>query len=68
MPYRGAGQPVRVTSEDPTTAATRAFIYCVRHNVDPIANVHAGYDSALGVICACQSRRTGCEVAIGAQL
>ena len=68
MPYRGAGQPVRVTSEDPTTAAARAFIYCVRHNVDPIANVHAGYDSALGVISACQSRRTGRMVNMDTQL
>jgi predicted dehydrogenase len=64
MPYRGPGSPVHVTEEDPTTAATRAFIYCVRHNVEPIANVQAGYGSALGVIHACESRRTHIQVAI----
>ncbi|HEV2575582.1 MAG TPA: Gfo/Idh/MocA family oxidoreductase [Acidobacteriaceae bacterium] len=64
MPYRGAGSPVQVTNEDPTTAATRAFIYCVRHNVDPIANVHVGYNSAIGVIHACESRKTHAEVTI----
>jgi predicted dehydrogenase len=66
MPYRGPGSPVQVTAEDPTTAATRAFIYCVRHNTEPIANVHAGYGSALGVINACESRKSHAQVEINA--
>lgn len=66
MPYRGPGSPVHVTEEDPTTAATRAFIYCIRRNVEPIANVQAGYYSALGVIQACQSRKTHAQVTIEA--
>ena len=64
MPYRGPGTPVQVNAEDPTTAATRAFIYCVRHGAEPIANVHAGYGSALGVIHANESRRTHMQVQI----
>lgn len=66
MPYRGGGNPVRVTTEDSTTAAARAFIYCVRYNVDRIANVHVGYNSALSVIHAGESRRTHAEVTITA--
>lgn len=66
MPYRGAGSPVKVTAEDPTTAATRAFIYCVRHKVQPIADVHAGYGSALGVIPACESLKSHAQVTITA--
>lgn len=66
MPYRGAGTPVTVDAEDPTTAATRAFVYCVRHNVDPIANVHVGYRSALGVIHACEAREKHTQVTIPA--
>ena len=66
MPYRGAGSPVHVTNEDPTTAAARAFIYCVRHNINPIADVQVGYNSALGVIHACESRRSHTQVTIGA--
>jgi predicted dehydrogenase len=66
MPYRGPGSPVEVTPEDPTTAATRAFIYCVRHGVQPIADVHVGYGSALGVIQANEARRTNRQVAVPA--
>ena len=63
MPYRGPGKPVNVTTaEDPTTAATRAFIYCVRNNTAPIANAEVALGSALGVIYANQSRATRREV------
>ena len=65
MPYRGPGKPVDVsTAEDPTTAATRAFVYCVRTGTTPIANAHVGLGSALAVIHANESRRLRKEVAI----
>lgn len=65
MPYRGEGKPVDVsTAEDPTTAATRAFIYCVRTNTRPIADAKVGLGSALAVINANQSLRSKREVAI----
>jgi predicted dehydrogenase len=66
MPYRGAGSPVKVTPEDPTTAATRAFVYCVRNGTEPIANVHVGYGSALGVIHANEARRKNAQVMVPA--
>jgi predicted dehydrogenase len=57
MPYRGPGKPVQVTTaEDPTTAATRAFVYCVRTNTQPIADVHVGFGSALAVVQSNQAR------------
>jgi predicted dehydrogenase len=65
MPYRGPGKPVDVsTAEDPTTAATRAFVYCVRTGTPPIADARVGLGSALGVIRANESRREKKEVAI----
>jgi predicted dehydrogenase len=57
MPYRGPGKAVDVkTAEDPTTAATRAFVYCVRTNSRPIADVHVGLASALAVVQADRAR------------
>jgi predicted dehydrogenase len=65
MPYRGPGKPVEITTaEDPTTAATRAFVYCVRTGTEPIANVHVGLGSALAVIQANQARREKREVEV----
>ena len=65
MPYRGPGKPVDVTTaEDPTTAATRAFIYCVRTGTEPIANAQVGLGSALAVVLADQARQQRKEVAI----
>jgi len=65
MPYRGPGKPVDVTTaEDPTTAATRAFIYCVRTGTQPIANVHVGFGSTLAVVQADQSRILKREVEV----
>lgn len=65
MPYRGPGKPVDVsTAEDPTTAATRAFIYCVRTGTQPIADARVGLGSALAVISANESRRLHKEIAI----
>lgn len=65
MPYRGPGSPVQIAEgEDPTTAATRAFIHCVRTGERPLADEHVGYGSALAVISANQARSTGREVEI----
>ena len=65
MPYRGPGKPVDVsTAEDPTTAATRAFVYCVRTGTKPIADARVGLGSALGVIHANESLRFKREAAI----
>ncbi len=65
MPYRGPGHSVEVTTaEDPTTAATRAFIYCCRTGTHPIADVHVGYGSALCVIQSNQARLDRREVAV----
>jgi predicted dehydrogenase len=65
MPYRGPGKPVDVsTAEDPTTAATRGFVYCVRTGTTPIANAKVGLGSALAVIQANESLRLRKEVAI----
>ena len=65
MPYRGPGKPVEIaTAEDPTTAATRAFVYCVRTGTEPIANVHVGLGSALGVIQGNQARKEKREVEV----
>jgi len=68
MPYRGPGKPVDVsTAEDPTTAATRAFVYCVRTGTPPIADTKVGLGSALGVIQANESLRLRKEVTIPSQ-
>jgi predicted dehydrogenase len=65
MPYRGAGKPVDVTTaEDPTTAATRAFVYCVRTGTAPISNARVGLGTALSVIQANVSLRSKKEEAI----
>jgi predicted dehydrogenase len=65
MPYRGPGKPVDVSSaEDPTTAATRAFVYCVRTGTEPIANVHVGLGSTLAVVQANQARLQKREVEV----
>jgi predicted dehydrogenase len=65
MPYRGPGKPVEIaTAEDPTTVAARAFIYCLRNNATPIANVHVGLGSALCVVQADQARQQNREVAV----
>lgn len=65
MPYRGPGSPVQIADgEDPTTAATRAFVYCARTGERPIADEHVGLGSALAVVCANQARATGREVRI----
>ncbi len=67
MPYRGPGKPVDLsTAEDPTTAATRAFIYCVRTGTAPIADAKVGLGSALAVIKANESLRLRKEVTISA--
>jgi hypothetical protein len=69
MPYRGPGKPVDVsTAEDPTTAATRAFVYCVRTGTAPIADAKVGLGSALAVIQANESLRQRKEVPIPPQL
>ena len=69
MPYRGPGKPVQVTTaEDPTTAATRAFIYCVRTGTQPIANVHVGFGSALAVVQSNQARLKRQELEIPAAI
>jgi len=68
MPYRGPGRPVDVsTAEDPTTAATRAFVYCVRTGTRPIADVHVGLGSALAVVCAHESLRSHNQIPIDAK-
>ncbi len=65
MPYRGPGKPVDVsTAEDPTTAATRAFVYCVRTGTSPIADAKVGLGSALAVIQANESLKLRKEVPI----
>lgn len=65
MPYRGPGSPVQIKEgEDPTTAATRAFVYCVRNRERPIADEHVGLGSALAVVSANQARREKREVEI----
>jgi predicted dehydrogenase len=65
MPYRGPGTPVQVKdAEDPTTAATRAFVYCVRTGERPIADEHVGLGSALAVVSANEARATKREVEI----
>lgn len=67
MPYRGPGVPVEVTEgEDPTTAATRAFIYCVRNRERPIADEHVGLGSAVAVAAADEARAAGRQVEIPA--
>ena len=67
MPYRGAGKPVAVNNaEDPTTAATRAFVHCVRTGERPIADEHVGLGSALAVVSANQARVQKKEVEIAA--
>ena len=67
MPYRGAGKPVAVNNaEDPTTAATRAFVHCVRTGERPIADEHVGIGSALAVVSANQARVQKKEVEIAA--
>jgi predicted dehydrogenase len=69
MPYRGPGKPVQVTTaEDPTTAATRAFVYCVRTGTRPIADVHVGYGSALAVVQSNQSRLKKQELPVPAAI
>jgi predicted dehydrogenase len=69
MPYRGSGKPVQVTTaEDPTTAATRAFVYCVRTNTQPIADVHVGFGSALAVVQSNHSRLKKQEVEVPASI
>jgi predicted dehydrogenase len=65
MPYRGPGKPVEVSAEDPTTAATRAFIYCVRNGSQPIADAHVGFNAALAVIHANEARVAKKEIVIG---
>jgi predicted dehydrogenase len=65
MPYRGPGTPVQVKdAEDPTTAATRAFVYCVRTGERPIADEHVGLGSALAVVSANEARATRRDVEI----
>lgn len=65
MPYRGPGKPVEVNDpEDPTTAATRAFVHCVRTGERPIADEHVGLGSALAVVSANQARAAKREVEI----
>jgi predicted dehydrogenase len=65
MPYRGPGVPVDVTTaEDPTTAATRAFVYCVRTGTQPIADVHVGFSSTEAVVYANQARIERREIKI----
>jgi predicted dehydrogenase len=65
MPYRGPGKAVDVTTaEDPTTTATRAFIYCVRNGTEPISNVHVGLESALAVVQADRARKLHKEVEV----
>ncbi|HEV2644926.1 MAG TPA: Gfo/Idh/MocA family oxidoreductase [Acidobacteriaceae bacterium] len=67
MPYRGPGKPVEIsTGEDPTTAATRAFIYCVRNEVRPISDVHVGLGSASAVVNANKARYEKKEIEIAA--
>jgi hypothetical protein len=69
MPYRGPGKPVQVTTaEDPTTAATRAFVYCVRTGTRPIADEHVGFGSALAVVQSNQARLKKQEVPIPAAI
>jgi predicted dehydrogenase len=69
MPYRGPGKPVQVTTaEDPTTAATRAFVYCVRTKTEPIADAHVGYGSALAVIQSNHARLKKQEVEVPASI
>ena len=59
------GKPVDVmTAEDPTTAATRAFVYCVRTGTRPISDARVGLGSAMAVIRANESLRGRAEVKI----
>jgi predicted dehydrogenase len=51
MPYRGPGEKLSVGEyEDPTLAACRSFIECVRGEHKPLADARVGYRSA--VACA----------------
>jgi predicted dehydrogenase len=69
MPYRGPGKPVQVTTaEDPTTASTRAFVYCVRTGTRPIADEHVGFGSALAVVQSNQARIKKQEVPVPAAI
>jgi predicted dehydrogenase len=65
MPYRGPGKPVAVNNaEDPTTAATRAFVHCVRTGERPIADERVGLGAALAVVSANQAKIAKHEVEI----
>ncbi len=67
MPYRGPGKPVALPSaEDATTAACRSFIECLRTGAKPVADVHVGLRSALGVIVGNEARVARREVNIPA--
>lgn len=48
MPYRGPGERIQVPeSEDPTLAACRSFIHCVRNGEKPVADIHVGFASSI---------------------
>ncbi len=48
MPYRGPGARIDArNAEEPTLTACRAFVQCVRTKTQPIADVHAGFGSAI---------------------
>jgi predicted dehydrogenase len=48
MPYRGSGEKLDTpAAEDPTLAAVRAFVQCVKNKQRPFADVRVGYASAI---------------------
>jgi predicted dehydrogenase len=65
MPYRGEGKKLGVpVLEDPTVSACRAFVECVRTGTRPVADVHVGLGSALGVVVANESIKARRELEI----
>lgn len=48
MPYRGPGEKVSSSNgEDPTLAALQSFVRCVKTKEKPLADLRAGYASAI---------------------
>ncbi|QNI35940.1 Gfo/Idh/MocA family protein [Edaphobacter albus] len=65
MPYRGPGKKLEIAvAEDPTATACRSFVECLRTGAKPIADVHVGLGSALGVIVGNESIKEKRELKI----
>jgi len=65
MPYRGPGEKIATGAyEDPTLAACRSFIECVRGEHKPFADSHVGYRSAIACSVAHDAVFTEVKTAI----